>query len=206
MSPMAVITGDIVRSSALDQPALEAVFAALSSTATEIGRWQGTPVPFSRFRGDGWQLAMQPAHVLRALIALRAAVRAQGKALDTRAAVGIGPGRLGATGLADAEGPAFTASGRALDEMKRPARLAAPEAPLPLRTALPLTDQIIRGWTAKQAEIVAGLIAPDAPSQADLARSFGVRRQLVQKQADAAGLHALLAACTTLESSESTTD
>lgn len=199
MTTWAVITGDIVNSSAMSSAELDVVFDALARTADEIGRWQGSAAPFARYRGDGWQLAMQPKFAFRALIALRAAVRAQGKGFDSRLALGLGEGSLGSSGLADAEGDAFTASGHALDEMRRGKRLSAQNAGEALRAALPLADEIVGGWTAKQAEIVYALIAPDAPTQADVARERGIRRQAVQKQADAAGLEAFLETCSILE-------
>ena len=49
------------------------------------------------------------------------------------------------------------------------------------------------------------LIDPDAPAQAEVARTMGTRRQLVQKQADAAGLQSLLKTCLVLETTQSTT-
>lgn len=199
MTDWAVITGDIVNSSAMTTEQLDTIFAALTETAAEIGHWQNAPVPFMRYRGDGWQLAMQPTFAFRALIALRATVRAQGKGCDSRAALGIGAGALGSKGLPDAEGPAFVTSGRALEEMKRSRQMTAPNATRAFRAALPVADEIIEGWTAKQALVVRRLIAPDAPTQTEVARQLGTRRQLVQKQSDAAGLDALLETCAVLE-------
>lgn len=199
MTDWAVITGDIVNSGTMSAAELDAVFDALSATAADIARWQDAPVPFTRFRGDGWQVALQPQWAFRALIALRATVCSQGKGFDSRAALGLGRGSLGKSGLADADGPAFVTSGRALDDMKRGNRLIAPNAAPAIRAALPLADEVISGWTAKQAQVVCALIGPDAPSQAQVARQMGAKRQLVQKQADAAGLSALLETCTVLE-------
>ena len=85
--------------------------------------------------------------------------------------------------------------------LKRAPRLAAPDAPQALRIALPLADRIAQGWTPKQAQVVAALLAPVAPTQDALAQTLGRSRQMTQKQADAAGLGALLDSCDAFEDS-----
>ena len=77
--------------------------------------------------------------------------------------------------------------------------MAAPDGPLPLRIALPLADEIVQGWTPKQAQVVQALLAPDAPTQEALAQTLGRSRQMTQKQADAAGITALLESCALYE-------
>ncbi len=199
MGSWAIFTGDIVDSTTLDTATLDAIFDGLVQAAAEIGSWQDGPVPFARFRGDGWQMAMSPHFSFRALILLRAAVRSQGKRLDTRIGVGIGAGDLAGGDLARAEGPAFVASGRALDVMTRGARMRAPDGPLALRAALPLADRVIQGWTQRQAQVAAGLIVPEAPAQSAVATPLGISRQMAQRHADAASVDAILEVCTLLE-------
>ena len=199
MQNWAVFTGDIVRSSDLEAGGLAQIFAALQDAAQQIASWPDSTAPFARFRGDGWQMALPPRYALRAALILRAAVRATGKGRDTRMGIGIGAGQLSGTDLAGADGPAFIQSGHALDTMKRQLLLAAPEAGAALRTALPLADRIAQGWTPKQAQIATHLLAPRAPTQEALATQLGTQRQLIQKQADAAGIAALIESCTAYE-------
>ena len=199
MTELAVLTGDIVKSRALPPGDLDRVFAALSETATVLEGWQNMPVRLSRFRGDGWQMVVHPAHAYRAALLLRAAVRAVGKGIDTRIGIGLGDGTVHGPDLADADGPAFVNSGHALDTMSKRARLAFPDGPPALRTAMPLTDQIIAGWTPRQAEIALALLAPDEPTQTDVADRLGLAQQTVQKQANAAGLPALEEVCEMVE-------
>lgn len=195
MTELAVLTGDIVKSRALPPGDLDKVFAALSNTAKRIEAWQNAPVHLSRFRGDGWQMVLRPTLLFRSLMMLRAAVRSGGKGFDTRVGVGIGQGHVLGPDLAEANGEAFVASGSALDTMPRRVYFSAPEGPRALRTALPLADQIIAGWTARQAEIVLALLDPDQPTQMAVAQRLGLAQQTVQKQAFAAGLAALLEVC-----------
>lgn len=200
MAQWTVFTGDIVKSSDLSSQALDAIFARLEQTARDIAGWQDGPAPFARYRGDGWQMALAPEFTFRAALALRASVRSQGKGYDTRIGIGLGAGKLGNGALNGAEGEAFVTSGHALDHMKRTARMAAPTGPLALRVALPLADRVVAGWTARQAEVVLGLLPPQAPSQASVADHLGTTRQTAQKQAEAAGITALYEVFELLES------
>ncbi|MGJ8594994.1 hypothetical protein [Sulfitobacter sp.] len=199
MQNLAVFTGDIVRSSDLEAGGLTEVFDALEAQAIRIAQWPDSMAPFARFRGDGWQMALPPRYALRAALTLRAAVRSTGKGRDTRIGIGLGAGTMDGNDLAGADGPAFVQSGHALDTLKRSLYMAAPDGPLPLRIALPLADEIVQGWTPKQAQVVQALLAPDAPTQEALAQTLGRSRQMTQKQADAAGITALLESCALYE-------
>jgi len=201
MTIWTVFTGDIVNSTALETAALDAIFDGLGAATRLIGGWQDRPAPFARFRGDGWQMAMPPQYTFRALMCLRAAVRAQGKGYDTRIGIGVGAGDLSENDLSRAEGDAFFASGRALDAMSRSVRMSAPEGPLALRAALPLADRIAQGWTQRQAEVMQGLIVPGVATQAEIARNLGISRQMAQRHADAASAEAILEVCALLEAS-----
>ena len=159
MQNWAVFTGDIVRSTDLGAQALSDVMDVLVETAQAIGNWPDSTSAFVRFRGDGWQMALPPLYAMRAALVIRAAVRATGKGHDTRIGIGIGAGTIVDGDLARADGPAFVASGHALDALTRTPRLAAPGAP----------------------------------------QFLGRSRQMIQKQADAAGLDALLACCEACE-------
>ncbi|WP_298862667.1 hypothetical protein [uncultured Sulfitobacter sp.] len=202
MKNLAVFTGDIVRSSDLEAGSLDDIFAALEAAAQVIAEWPDSTAPFARFRGDGWQMALPTRFALRGALILRAAVRTTGKARDTRIGIGLGQGTLQNGDLAGADGPAFVLSGRALDSLKRTPLMAAPNGPAILRAALPLADHIIQGWTPKQAQVAQALLAPDGPTHEALAQIFGRSRQMVQKQADAAGVSALLDCCTVFEDSK----
>ena len=200
MQNWAVFTGDIVRSGDLEPDALSGVFVALEAAAQGIGNWPDSHSVFARFRGDGWQMALPVRYALRGALTLRAAVRRTGKGRDTRIGIGIGAGSLKGDDLAAADGPAFIHSGHALDAIKRTPRMSAPDAPALLRTALPLADIVAQGWTAKQAQVVHALLAPAPPTQDELAQALGRSRQMIQKQADAAGLAGLVEGCVAYES------
>jgi hypothetical protein len=199
MQNWAVFTGDIVRSTDLGADALDDVFAALEGAAKAIALWPDSSTAFSRFRGDGWQMALPPVYTLRGALVMRAAVRMTGKGRDTRIGIGIGDGQLSGHDLGSADGPAFLHSGRALDAINRGPRMAVPDGPACLQTAVPLADRIAQGWTPKQAQVAYALLAPTPPTQDALAQTLGRSRQMTQKQADAAGITALLDSCDAYE-------
>jgi len=205
MQNWAVFTGDIIGSTQMGADTLSEVFDALALATKVIATWPDSTAAFARFRGDGWQMALPPTYALRAALVVRAAVRQTGKGHDTRIGIGLGQGALNGTDLASADGPAFLASGRALDKIGRGARMIAPDGPAALRCALPLADRIAQGWTPKQAQVIYALLPPAPPTQEALAQTLGRSRQMTQKQADAAALGALLDSCQAIEAPQKAT-
>ncbi len=199
MPNYAVLTGDIVKSSQLPEGGLDRIFESLTKVADTIGGWQGAPTYFTRNRGDGWQMAVSPAFALRAVFATRAAVRMVDKRYDTRVALALGKGTIPGDTLADASGPAFTASGQALEAMKRKITTIFAEKSGAYTAILRLSDEIIKGWTEAQAEVALLALAPDKPTQAALASTLGVTKQTIQAHIDASGVDALIEACEVMD-------
>lgn len=192
--PVAVIAGDIVQSGRLSAAELDAAFAALGQAAAEISGWGGgEPTRFSRNRGDGWQVYLgDPTLALRAALFLRAALRAAGKGLATRMAVGTGaqdvppPDDLNA-----ASGAAFLAAGHALDAMKAPAELVIAGGAPALAAVFRLADHISQSWTQKQAEALMPMLTPGPTTQQDVAARRGITRQAVGQALAGSGFAAL---------------
>jgi hypothetical protein len=204
--PLAVLTGDIIRSSRLSPQTLDAAMEALARGAAAMSAWDGAePARFDRFRGDGWQcLAPSPAQALRATLFLRAHVRALDRDADTRICAGIGAGEVPGEGLASAGGPAFEVSGRGLDRMARAQQLAVDWADPPSDAAaagavFALADEISRLWTARQAELLIETLAPGDEPQERLAAQHGVSQQAVAKHLSRSGEWALRRAIAALE-------
>lgn len=194
---LAVLTGDIVASSALSTKDLDDLFRALGEAADALATLQDIAPRLTRFRGDGWQMVAAPRLAFRAALVARAAVRAVAKGRDTRLALAIGEvDRLGARGLADAAGAAFLASGRLLDRLPAKRRMAAEGQ---LAIPLALSDGIVAGWTARQAEIALHLLSRPGRTRAAVADALGIAPQIVQRQADAARLWSIDAALELIE-------
>lgn len=137
METWAIFTGDIVKSTAMTRAELDAVFTRLEEAADAVATWQDQPTRMTRFRGDGWQMAVTPQFTFRAALVLRAAVRRCGKTADTRFGIGLGDAHFAGDDLSRADGAALVRSGHALDTMPRARRMNAPDTPVALRAALP---------------------------------------------------------------------
>ncbi|MEJ6402392.1 hypothetical protein [Yoonia sp. 2307UL14-13] len=195
MTNYAVLTGDIVKSSNLPEGGLDRIFTNLNMAADRIADWQDGPVYFTRNRGDGWQMAVKPAFALRAIFASRAAVRMVDKRFDTRVALALDEGTIPGETLADAHGPAFTASGRALEDMPRRRTMIFAENSGVYAIVIRLAEKIIEGWTEAQAEVALAALAADKPTQSALASALDVTKQTIQSHVDASGIDALIETC-----------
>lgn len=194
-----ILSGDLVGSTDLDGPALERAFDGLARAAGDIAGWRGAPVRFTRNRGDGWQICLDPPGPgLREALVMRAGLRRLGRDLETRIAIASGPADLPGSGdLNAASGPAFTASGRLLERLEGP--LMGHAAGGALAAATVLADEISAGWTEAQARAVLPMLAPDPPTQAEAAETLGITRQAVRQALVAAGHPALSRALAALE-------
>lgn len=202
MADLAVLTGDIVRSQRLSRAALDDVFRSLDRNFNLLGRGVDVPSRLTRVRGDGWQAVTAPAYALRAVFLARAAVRLCAKGLETRIGVAVGPGRVhGESGLEDAEGPAFVASGHSLDHMRKSQRIVGADLPVPLATALPLSEAISNRWTARQAQVASHALMLPSPSREDVANALDLTQQSLQRHWSAAAIAEISDACQTLERS-----
>ncbi len=206
---LAVLTGDLIASTRAPAAAQEASMACLAATAGRIAHWPGgLPPRFTRHRGDGWQIVAPAGFGLRAALVLAAALKARLGLPATRVALGLGPASsLGTADLRDARGPAFEASGHALDTMDRQRLLAmAGVGVTPLHQALlRLMDLQLARWTAPQAEIAAEALHPEAPTLADLATRHGITPQAVSERMKAGGITTLrraLEECETFDRQE----
>ena len=60
MIKAAILTGDLISSTAKRASDLDAAMQTLSAGAQEISQWSGSQNHFTRARGDGWQLDVTP--------------------------------------------------------------------------------------------------------------------------------------------------
>ncbi|MBF9036837.1 hypothetical protein HKCCE2091_21595, partial [Rhodobacterales bacterium HKCCE2091] len=146
MTDLAVLTGDIVASTDLGAEGLAATMHALNAAAGTLSDRTGAATAFARRGGDGWQMVIdRPLFAFRATLYCAAVVRRLEDGRATRIAVATGDGTLPPGGDPNAgHGPAFTASGRALDDMDRHTRLARTGDPAEA-AAWRLADEIVAG-------------------------------------------------------------
>ena len=200
---LAVLTGDLVRSTELSRGRLELAMQTLTKAATEADTWHGAPLMFSRNRGDGWQVCLaRPALALRTALYLRAALRNSGKDLSTRIAIAVGTGDPGDAGdLNAASGQAFIDSGRALDGLQAPAMMVFADGGA-MGAVVRLADCLFQGWTQAQARAVRPMLAPGTLTRREVASATGVTRQAVDQALEAANYPALAEALALVEGAQ----
>ncbi|MFN4171495.1 MAG: hypothetical protein ACK4GW_07050 [Pseudorhodobacter sp.] len=194
---IAILTGDLVGSTDAPAGRVSDTMILLAAIAREIG----PDCRFTRHRGDGWQMALtEPGDCLWACLYILARLRADPDALPSRIAAGIGAYHpTDATDLSTAMGPAFTASGRALDQMARGQYLALSGKKTEIdrfrKLAFAFAEEHAIRWSKEQAEAMAHALHPDAPTQEQIAQALGISRQAVGLRLKAAGYHVLDQAC-----------
>lgn len=163
---VAILTGDIVRSSSLPNRRRLDLFQSLQDLSRLIRQQYPADVRggLSKFRGDGWQLLVdRPQRFFEISLYIRTYIRALFKPekLDTRIAIAIGSvDFVPEHNISEGFGIAFNESGKKLDQLKNyrmGITLATPngERFSPLFDALLKSyDALITSWTALQCQAV----------------------------------------------------
>lgn len=181
---IAVLTGDLIKSTAATGGALDHTMGVLQAAVAEIGSWHpyGTAI-FQRYRGDGWQMALsEHAAALRAALYLLARLRADKEALGTRIFIGVDQAPdLPGEDLSSASGAAFVTSGRGLDKLSSQHILGIGGAGFGRKDQiiLELLEQHVLKWTREQAEAAVLALHPDRPTLADMGKALGISPQAV---------------------------
>ncbi len=207
VSDIAVLTGDLVASADLSDRDLDLAFTSLQEATKRIEGWLQSDLLFTRHRGDGWQVVVQPARYdLRVALNLIASLKALGPGFDTRVALARGSGTIPNQDLNHAHGPAFNNSGTTLDTLSgfvMPLHILHASTGS-LRAVGLLLDAISQGWTAAQARAVAPMLVPETgaiepPTHAEVAKRLGISRQAVSKALAAAKFDAVSGALFEIE-------
>ncbi len=167
----AVLTGDLVKSSRLSVEMSRRAMDLIKDGALKFAEIQPGSVigKVDTFRFDGWQLLLgKPELAFHAAVFMRSILKMEstpGSKLDTRVAIGIGPAdSIVKDRISNSSGPAFTASGKALDVMGNNTLSLATDNELDfswenLRIGIvPLLDCVVRDWTAPESRAVYGAL------------------------------------------------
>ncbi len=187
----AVITGDLVDSSskiAPGEPAqvlkeLRSIFALVTKAIKGLEKFQ-------IFRGDSFQTVIDdPVDALRAALLLRCYCLLRVE-LDLRVAIGVGLVEYHTErSVGEGVGPAFTYSGRALDEMVEPRRMVVktPDAAInsEMLALAALLDAVVRSWSKRALEVVVERLA--GRTQEAIGVAFNVSQSAVSQRLAVAG-------------------
>lgn len=188
----AVITGDLIGSTAAPAAEVERAMGILRRVAEEQAFVTGAGIRFARFRGDGWQIYSPDSRLaFRLVMLVLAELRAQTPGMETRLALAIGASEVpDARDLAAARGEAFSLSGHALDAMAKSAQVVFVSKEPEQYWQRPLLSYLewqASRWTREQAEALAIAFRADPPSPASVAGVLGISRQAAQARLKGAG-------------------
>jgi hypothetical protein len=167
----AVLTGDLVKSSKLTSDESQNAMQWLREAADKIVDLYPESIAgtIDTFRHDSWQLLLtQPSLCLRVAVFFRTALKLHSDKTakyDTRISIGIGEVEfIAESRVSDSRGPAFTISGKNLDDMGRNRLVCQAQnrdwvaIALLSRVAVPLLDCVVSDWTSTEAHAVHGTL------------------------------------------------
>jgi hypothetical protein len=186
---VAVLTGDIIRSSDLSPENRETLQVALDEAFAGVTHFIPS-FKAEQFRGDSFQALLdnQPEEGLRALLFLITSLHLRG--FGVRIALGIGAVSYESGSILTSDGSAFQASGPALDDLKKKKQLVAIAGPSDSfnqewRVHALTLDYLLGRWTIPQAEAVLGAL--QGLTQDETANRLGIRQPAVQQRLQAVG-------------------
>ncbi|MCF3107496.1 SatD family protein [Niabella sp. CC-SYL272] len=176
---IAIITGDIIRSESTDPKEWMPI---LKSFLKKQGQ---TPVDWEIYRGDAFQLRVQPAEALFKCMLLKSMIK-QKPDLDVRLSIGLGDASFQTEKITESNGTAFVRSGRKFDGMKEE------KTTLALATGHEYTDAtlnlmarfaslVMDNWSLAAAEIVQLFLEKPDWNQQQIAEKLKINQSAVSQ-------------------------
>jgi hypothetical protein len=181
---IAVLTGDVVRSSALSSQEN----ADLQEKITGY-RHPCIMMEARFYRGDSFQIAVKPRDALWLALKFRADVKRWRENNDIRISIGIGEVTEWNDNILLSNGKAFELSGKNLDVIKNQSLNLIitsnyPELNSEMETYCFITDRLIRDLTIAQASVFYYKL--DGSSQSEISRILNISQPAVSKSLNAA--------------------
>lgn len=194
----AILTADIVSSRNLQDKSLWLLpfKSFLIEAQKRYGYFQND---WSFYRGDGFQISINPLYAFEFSIVLRSFLKSlpifNAHEMDIRISVGLGVQTYQANVVAESDGPAYQYSGKLLDKMANLGWNLALSSPWPdlneeMKVVLKLLDLLTKHWTIVQARTVHdSLYRPG--TQQELAKKWKITQPAVQKRIQRANIDAI---------------
>ncbi len=184
----AVLTGDIINSKQGTTPDwILNLKEALAFFGSEPTHWE-------IYRGDSFQLEIDPLQALEAAIYIKASIKKE-KNLDVRIAIGIGEKNYTSPQVTSSNGTAFINSGECFDRLKK-TNLAlqsnSPEIDEYINLLLELALLTMNGWLPATATIVRAALRNQDLSQRALANMLGKSQSSISEALSRAGYDEIL--------------
>lgn len=161
---VAVLTGDIINSRDVDPRQWLPVLKEL------LNRYGQEPKSWEIFRGDSFQLVLDPVKALQAAVHIKAGIR-QVKNLDVRIAIGVGEEDYSAAKVSESNGEAYVRSGECFEALKKQNLAVNTGTPLdePVNLMLSLALLSMNTWSATVSGAIRTSLENPEKSQAEIA-------------------------------------
>ena len=179
----AVLTGDIINSKQGTTPDW---MLNLKEALTFYGK---EPTQWEIYRGDSFQLEIDPLKALEAAILIKAGIKKE-KNLDVRIAIGIGEKNYTSDQVSSSNGTAFIHSGECFDRLKKinlALQTSWPEVDEHINLLLELALLTMNGWLPATATIVQAALKNQELSQKELAKMLGKSQSSISEALSRAG-------------------
>ena len=165
---LAVLTGDIINSRKVETKEWLPLLKGLLKLYGE------EPITWETFRGDSFQLMLQPQQALQAAIHIKAGIK-QIKNLDVRIGIGIGEVEYSAEKISESNGSAYIRSGECFESLKKQnlAISTGAEEDETLNLMLSLALLTMNGWSATVAGTITTTLENPEKNQAEIAAILG---------------------------------
>lgn len=165
----AVLTGDIIDSRKSKS------FGWIDTLKTVLSCYGNTPADWEIFRGDSFQLMVQPEIALLTAFHIKAVMRAT-DSLDVRMGIGVGAVDHQAAKITESNGEAFVLSGSCFESLKKQTlgvKTTDAQMNKGLNLMLSLALLTIDDWSAVVGTVIRAKIEHPQKNQKDLAALLG---------------------------------
>jgi len=186
---IAVITGDIINSSDKEPKVWLKVLKQV------LGKHGETPKDWVVYRGDSFQLSINPKDALVVAIQIKSAIK-QIEDLDVRLGIGLGEIDFESSKITESNGSAFVRSGESFEDLKKQnimfksADLDLDEA---INTMLGLSLYISNKWSITVSEIIKLAIENPNLKQTELADQLGKSQSNISEALKRGGFDEIMA-------------
>jgi len=188
---VSILTGDVVHSRKISQD-------VLVKTLTEaLGQFGKSPKTWEIYRGDSFQLEVEPTNALEAAIYIKSALRKLDKNLDARISIGIGDKSFEYKTVSMSNGSAFINSGESFENLKKQTlAIKTPwqEFDKTMTVILALIAFQIENWNANLAYTVFLTLQNPHLSQTELALKTTKQQSQISRELKKAGFEEILKA------------
>ncbi|MDV7188237.1 SatD family protein [Lutibacter sp. TH_r2] len=183
-----IITGDIINSKMI----APSIWMPLLKQALS---WYGSePMQWEIYRGDSFQLEINPEKALEAAILIKATVK-NVKELDVRLAIGVGDKIYNSEKITTSNGTAFVNSGECFENLKKSTlgfKSADENLNIQLNLLFDLAQLTMNSWTQKSSEIVKTVIENPNLNQKELAKILNKTQSAISKNLKIAGFDEIM--------------